>query len=406
MVLRLEALEDRWLPSQVGLTVSSLGDSGPGTLRAALLTADAGSQSNKFTIGFTVTGTIDLQSPLPTLNNSIDIQGPGASSLTVEPAAGASFLLPIVIVDFGQTATLSGLKVANSNTGGIGNYGTMTLANSAVVNNTIPLGTFGGGVYTYYGTMTINGCTLSGNSASEGGCIFNSGNLAVTGSTLSGNFALPPFASFLSATGGGILNTGTMTVTGCTLSGNSADYGGGIANEDGTLTVSRSTLTGNSANYQGGGIYNAFATLTVASGSTFSHNSATSGGGIYNEASSFFSSSVTMRDSVLTDNSATEGGGIYNNAFATVDMRGSTLTGNTASDFGGGLYNLGTATVQQSALSGNFAGTEGGGIFIAVSGTVTAKDSAVLHNLALIGADIYYLGALTLDDSTVGVIGP
>src|SRR5262249_12852988 len=88
---RLEALEDRWLPSQVGLTVTSLADSGPGTLRAAILTADAGSHSDKFTIGFSVSGTIDLQSPLPDLNNSITIQGPGASSLTVERAAGFSF---------------------------------------------------------------------------------------------------------------------------------------------------------------------------------------------------------------------------------------------------------------------------------------------------------------------------
>ena len=57
---RLEGLEDRWLPSQVGLTVTSLADSRTGTLRAAILTADAGSPSEKFTIGFAVTGTIDL----------------------------------------------------------------------------------------------------------------------------------------------------------------------------------------------------------------------------------------------------------------------------------------------------------------------------------------------------------
>src|SRR5262245_25880389 len=86
---RLEALDDRVVPSQVSLTVTSLADSGAGTLRAAILTADAGSHSDKFTIGFAVSGTIDLQSPLPDLDNSITVQGPGASSLTVERAAGA-----------------------------------------------------------------------------------------------------------------------------------------------------------------------------------------------------------------------------------------------------------------------------------------------------------------------------
>jgi hypothetical protein len=34
------------------------------------------------------------------------------------------------------------------------------------------------------------------------------------------------------------------------------------------------------------------------------------------------------------------------------------------------------------------------------------KDSTVLDNLAPSGADIYNLGALTLDDSIVGVLGP
>jgi hypothetical protein len=47
-----------------------------------------------------------------------------------------------------------------------------------------------------------------------------------------------------------------------------------------------------------------------------------------------------------------------------------------------------------------------GGIFNAASGTLTVKDSTVLNNVAPLGADLYNLGALTLDDSTVGVIGP
>jgi hypothetical protein len=37
---------------------------------------------------------------------------------------------------------------------------------------------------------------------------------------------------------------------------------------------------------------------------------------------------------------------------------------------------------------------------------VTADDSTFLDNVAPLGADIYNLGALTLNDCTVGVIGP
>lgn len=61
--------------------------------------------------------------------------------------------------------------------------------------------------------------------------------------------------------GGGINNGGTLTINQCTLSGNTAFHtefgggaGGGIANE-GTLTISNGTVSGNSAN-NGGGIYN------------------------------------------------------------------------------------------------------------------------------------------------------
>jgi hypothetical protein len=52
------------------------------------------------------------------------------------------------------------------------------------------------------------------------------------------------------------------------------------------------------------------------------------------------------------------------------------------------------------------AGPKDHGILNAASGTLAVKDSTVLNNIAPLGADIYNLGALTLDDSTVGVIGP
>ena len=100
------------------------------------------------------------------------------------------------------------------------------------------------------------------------------------------------------------------------------------------------------------------------------------------------------------------GGAIYSTAFAALNVRGSTFSGNTASDSGGGIYNLGTATIQECSLSKNTAGCKGGGIFNGSSGTLAVKDSTVLNNVAPSGADIYNLGALTLDDSTVGVIGP
>ncbi len=346
---RLEALDDRIVPSQVNLTVTSLADSGTGTLRAAILTADAGSHSDKFTIGFAVTGTIDLQSPLPDLNNSIAIQGPGASSLVVvERAAGYSFSSAIVTVDVGQTASLSGLTVANGNAGGIHNDGgTLTVANSAVLNN---VADFAGGIRNY-GTLTVSGSIVSGNSAAfAGGGIYNNGPATVAGSLFTGNSA--------GINGGGIDNfqNGVLTVRDSKFGGNSSTMGGGIANQ-GALTVNGCAFTGN------------------------------------------FATSSTNAGFLLPGN----GGAICNFDPATLDVRGSSFTGNTASDSGGALYNIATATLQQCTLSGNIAGSAGGGIFNRASGTLTVKDSTVLHNVAALGADLFNdHGSVTVNDSVIG----
>jgi hypothetical protein len=335
------------VPSQIGLTVTSLADIGPGTLRDAITTANRPlSHSDQFTIDLAVTGTIDLQNPLPDLNNSIAIQGPGASSLTVERAAGASFISAIVTVDAGQTASLSGLTIANGNDGGIANDG---------------------------GTLTISGCTISGNFGNNGGGIVNEGTLTLTTCTVADNFA------FL---GGGILNNGgSVTIQqNSTVSGNTAVLGGGIVN-GGTLTVRDSTLCGNHA---------------TGFDSPGSHIVG-QGGGILNGTGG----STTLDGCTVYENTAEVGGGIYNRG--TLDVRGSAFLGNKASDSGGGLYNIfGTATLQESTVSGNSAGSNGGGIFNDFTATLSIDDSVVQHNHASRGDDLYNLGNATVNDSTVG----
>jgi predicted outer membrane repeat protein len=143
-----------------------------------------------------------------------------------------------------------------------------------------------------------------------------------------------------------------------------------------SASVSNCTLSGNSTDGNGGAIYNNAGTLTLS-------------------------------NSTLSSNSAIDGAGIFNTGL--LDVHGCKLSANTASDSGGGIYNVGpysAATIEQSNLSGNTAGSAGGGIFNAASGTLTIDDSIVLNNSAPLGADVFNLGALTLNDSTVGVLGP
>ncbi len=143
------------------------------------------------------------------------------------------------------------------------------------------------------GTLAVDNCTFSDDTASDGGAIANAysgtGTVTVSASTFASDSA--------TADGGAIVNgelagsTATLVVTGSTFSGNKAstDDGGAIDSGDyqatGNLTIASSTFSGNSAQYDGGAIDNGDdsgnGTLSVSS-DTFSSNSAEWGGAIDN----------------------------------------------------------------------------------------------------------------------------
>jgi predicted outer membrane repeat protein len=213
--------------------------------------------------------------------------------------------------------TVAGYLAAVNSAGGIYSSGTLTLTNSNVVGNSGGSGGSGGISNTKGGTVVMTNSTVSGNSASYGGGILNYGTLTLSNSTVSGNI------------GGGIDNPGTLTLSNSTVSDNSSSYnsGGGIYST-GTLTLSNSTVSGNStAGGSGGGIF-AYGTLTL-SNSTISGNSATSNGG--------------------------SGGGIL--SAGTLTLSNSTISGNSASAFGGGIDSAGRLTLSNTILAGNNAGT-------------------------------------------------
>src|SRR5262245_47729311 len=135
--LSLEALEDRTVPST--FVVDRLTDTGAGAglagdLRYCLGQANANPGDDSIT--FSVTGTITLAGALPSLSSNIDLQGPGASSLTVRPDTGGGYR--IFTVDSGTTVVLSGLTITHGVAdygGGIFNQGTLTLTNATVSGN-------------------------------------------------------------------------------------------------------------------------------------------------------------------------------------------------------------------------------------------------------------------------------
>ncbi len=371
------------------------------------------------TILFDVTGTINLTSVLPNIDDDVAIIGPGANLLTVQRTQfQLTDAFGIFHVTTTGTVTFSGMTIskgiASSNVfggGGIRNSssGTVNVTNCTISDNRVALANSnrgGGGILNFSavgntGTVNVTNCTISDNSADEGAGIFNNGTLNVTNSTISGNEA--------NDDGGGIQNdslfpsgAGTVNVTNSTISDNSAGSnspggsggsGGGIDNTSGTVNVTNSTISNNRANNGGigGGIHNRGGTVTVTN-STIGNNKAISGpfgaaegGGIGNSAGT-----VTVTNSTISGSEADAGGGIFNSnrsgGTATANVTNSTISDNRASA-GAGIENdiNGTVNVTNSTISRNFAAgffEGGGGIENRSSGPATIKSSIIALNSA------------------------
>ncbi|TRZ67810.1 MAG: hypothetical protein D4Q77_02415, partial [Methanothrix sp.] len=97
------------------------------------------------------------------------------------------------------------------------------------------------------------------------------------------------------------------------------------------------------------------------------------GGGIFNMGT------MTMDKCVVKKNNAKIGGGIYNKGTMTMDN--CVVKKNTAGKYsGGGIYNKGTMTMDNCVVKNNEAKTKGGGIFN--KGTLSMDNSVVKNNEA------------------------
>jgi hypothetical protein len=298
------------------ITVTTTNDSGPGSLRQALVDANDGD-----TITFAVTGTIGLTSGELVIDNSVTINGPGSDSLAVSRSSGTFRIFHVMS---GLTVTIAGLTISNGSAhfdigGGILNdQATLSLINCSVVNNVASYG--GGGIYNNDGgSLTIVNSIISGNSAAGGeypsGGGIAGGSLTIINSTISDNSAVGDFP-FTFGYGGGI--SGGGTISNSTIANNYSGLdGGGIAG-GGTITnctISNNGAGGGDNNFpgSGGGIYGGgtISNCTISGNSVFgsAFKGAGSGGGIYAVGA------VTISKTTFSDNYILfygNGGGICN----------------------------------------------------------------------------------------------
>lgn len=385
---RVEALEQRLLLATFNVTTTvDVLDPGDGalSLREAVLAANSSNGADRIVLpagtyllslsgadeDVSRTGDLDLAGRLA-------VQGAGAGA-TIIDVAGLDRVFQIL---GGGDATLSGMTIQGGSGAG-----------------------FGGGILNT-GTLAIDNCIITDNSAGYGGGIDSAGaRVTVTDSTFAHNIAFLGQGGAI-RTGGWDDNPSILTVKHSIFSDNFAEQGGAIwsygANHNATVSVADSAFTGNSAGFEGGAIYiwNShsfkFQSLTVTiRTSSFTCNSA----GVFGGAVCIFEGSATIDQSTFADNSTgRDGGAIYNQGGLTI--RGSSLTHNSADDQGGAISNWGSLTVNTSTLSDN-ASNKGGGIFNEVIAVLTLNNCRLTGNSADLGGGICNLGTLSLRNSTL-----
>jgi hypothetical protein len=318
-------------------SVTNTNDSGAGSLRQAILDANAAAGADTIEFSGSIftdatADTINLTSGTLNITGDTTITGTGASNLSIARSSSAANFGIFNIT--GANVNLSSLAVING------------VSNSA-----------GGIFYQGTGTLNLTDTVVSGNRGSNGAGLWVNGTGAanVVNSTFENNTAS-------GGLGGGILlNTATtINVINSQIRGNSADAGGGINNnaQGGIINVTNSTVSGNTATDRGGGISSRYHQVNVINSTIFNNTAGNKGGGLYQESGTFTVSNSTVSGNRSNNN----GGGIYNEfSGAVMNLFNSTITNNIAdndnngSGNGGGVaVNSGTVNVKNTIIAGNF----------------------------------------------------
>ena len=283
---------------------------------------------------------------------------------------------------------------------------TVNLTNVSLLNNSATAGGTdpgnGGGLHiTGMGTVTVTASTIQGNSAIEGGGLWNSaaatlivlsGTDVLGGQAVDTTFVNNTALGTLSDQGGGAIynDGGTVQVTGATLLSNiangvgtgTAGSGGGLLSIAGNVTVTNTTFAGNVAKRAGGGIELIIGNVLIT-GSSFTGNNTGGNPGNGGALHVTGAASVTISSTNVSNNSAkNEGGGVWNSASGNMTINNSTI-GNNFSTRGGGVFNNGgTMGIVQTAITRNTAlNGDGGGVF-SLGGSVTIQNTTIGGNVA------------------------
>lgn len=387
--------------------VSTTADSGIGSLRYAVENAKAGDTivfalpaNAKISVSSVITPAVNVTIAGPgvktVLRPRVNLHGVHGSTTYDGITLDGGSSQQIFSIGSSISVTISGLVLSNGHAsvgnqpgGAIGNYGALTLASDAIIDND--------------SIVNARLRARSRHTAREhlrphcagvpqyGGGVYNEGSLTITDSTFDGN-VVSDVCQDIGSAGGAILNNinGTLTVTGSTFTNNFGQLGGAVANLAGTQpTFDRDAFTGNGGCGPLNGCASSSCTIQCA---TYPHGN---GSAIY-------------------DNSGV--GAVITNSTFTANVAG----GNAAGSIGGGgavFLSGGAYTITGDVFTGNVAGGgstncslgQGGAIFDIDSGfTGLQLDNDAFSNNSAggdavgTGGAVMTLGQLFGSDDTFG----
>lgn len=375
------------------IAVTTASDGGPGSLRQAIL--DANATPGADLIEITATGRLDLLSGLPTITAPLSIEGPGAAQFQIDgqnlyrvfDINRAAVTIADVTIQHGQvsgptddgagirsTGTLTLTRVAvRDNTAsddGAGVYSTapVTSIDSIFEGNTSAAGN--GGALFASNTAVISGSRFAGNtSRGDGGAIFALVSLAATGSRFEANQCMAS-----SCDGGAIFGFSQTSIAGTVFLNNTAQDRGGAVSAPGGVNLTDSSFQDNRSVFGAGGALDA-PTIGVVERSQFLDNTARSDGGAIAAGAA-----ITVSASHFEANQSTlgQGGGLA--AGGDVRIEESQFLHNRALTGGGLHQRAGNGQVVNSLFAGNtVTNTLGAALLLASPGQVELTHVTIAH---------------------------
>lgn len=382
--------------SEPAVIVSNLNDSGDGSLREAILQAEAGEVIGFDKALFATPQTIKLYSEL-IIDKDLTIRAPATLTLdgqtvtrhiTVMPGATVVLENFTLIRGFAQSI-VADIEGSYNAGGAVFNTGKLSLRHVEIYDSKA---VSGGAMINYKGELrlemshigALDRKNMAGGAA--GGIASIDGNLTIIDSHITGNTA--------KSLGGGIYHQGgILEIESSVLAANQAQIGGAIwLQADSAINLStiggQDPESANIATIAGGGIAN-YGNLELA-GTQVIGNRSGAGGGIANfDAAELILDYLVLDDEIYTTierNMAERlGGGIYN--LGSLSMLNFGSIAENSSERGAGIYNAGSATIMDASIAGNQA-TLGGGLFVE-AGEVNIEYSQFTENVAAVGGGIH-----------------